>query len=76
MQVNGNKKGLVDFKQSSIRRNGISNGEGVEKRKVKILGSVHDDPALMKTSLSGTPLGVCKDREDIRRIIERLEEMI
>jgi CO dehydrogenase maturation factor len=48
----------------------------LKKRKVKILGSVHDDPALMKTSLSGTPLGECKDREDIRRIIERLEGII
>jgi CO dehydrogenase maturation factor len=48
----------------------------LKKRKVKILGSVHDDPALMKTSLSGMPLGGCKDREDIRRIIERLEGMI
>jgi hypothetical protein len=47
MQVNGNKKGLVN-----------------------------DDTALMKTTLSGTPLGGCKAREDIRRIIERLEEMI
>lgn len=48
----------------------------LKKRKVKILGSVHDDPALMKTSLSGMPLGGCKAREDIRKIIERLEEMI
>jgi CO dehydrogenase maturation factor len=48
----------------------------LKKRKVKILGSVYDDPALIKASLSGTPLDGCKAIEDIRRIVERLEEMI
>jgi hypothetical protein len=43
---------------------------------VKILGSVHDDPAPIKASLSGTPLGGCKAIEDKRRIIGRLEGMI
>jgi CO dehydrogenase nickel-insertion accessory protein CooC1 len=49
----------------------------LKKRKVKILGSVHDDPALMEVGLSGTPISGCfKAREDIRRIIEKLEKMV
>jgi len=50
--------------------------EALKKKKVEILGLVHYDPEILKAGLMGTPLGRCEAAEDVKRIIERLEETV
>lgn len=50
--------------------------EELKNRKVGILGVVHYDQDILKAGLMGTPLDKCEAAEDVRRIIERLEETV
>jgi len=46
----------------------------LKKKKVKILGIVYNDPEVENAGLKGRPLGKCKAKEDVKRIIEILEK--
>lgn len=48
--------------------------EELKKRNVKILGVVHYDQEIVKAGLMGTPLDRSEAAENVRKIIERLEE--
>lgn len=46
----------------------------LKKRKANIVGIVHYDSEVEKAGLMGTPIGKCKASDDVKIIIERLEE--
>ena len=48
--------------------------EELKKKNVKILGLVHYDPEIVKSGLIGNPIGRCNAQEDVKTIIDRLEE--
>ena len=50
--------------------------EELKKKNVKILGLVHYDPEIVKSGLIGNPIGRCNAQEDVKTIIDRLEETI
>jgi CO dehydrogenase maturation factor len=50
--------------------------EELKKRKVKAIGSVYQDKEVVKSGLEGTSLGKCEALHDVKRIVERLEDMV
>ncbi len=48
----------------------------LKKKKANIIGKVHYDPEIGKMGLMGTSLGKCEALEDVKKIIERLEEAV
>jgi CO dehydrogenase nickel-insertion accessory protein CooC1 len=45
----------------------------LKKEGIKILGTVYEDPEVMKTGLMGTPLLKSKATEDVENIVDSLE---
>lgn len=50
--------------------------EELKSRNVKILDVLHYDPEIVKAGLMGTPLDRGEAAEDVRKIIEKLEETV
>ena len=50
--------------------------EALKERKVEVLGSVPYDPEILNAGLIGTYLRECEALEDVKRIVERLEERV
>ena len=49
---------------------------GLRKKKVKILGTIYDDPEVANANLLGKQLGNCSAKYNVKRIIEILEERL
>jgi len=50
--------------------------EELKKRKVKSIGSIYQDNEVVKSGLKGTSLGESRALQDVKRIIDKLEDIV